>query len=99
MTSPDERADNGSRNAAIKTVNDALKAGRIVQADHDMRVSQLKSAQTMQDIDMAVRDLRAGCLVRWLRTDAGRAQVGHKDAASLLAWFADRNMVPEAENA
>jgi hypothetical protein len=59
VTSPDDRADNSARNAAIKTVNDALKSGRIVQADHDMRVSQLQGAQTMQDIDMAVRDLQA----------------------------------------
>jgi hypothetical protein len=59
VTSPDERADNNARNAAIKTVEQALKSGRIVQADHDMRVAQLRGAQTMQDIDMAVRDLRA----------------------------------------
>jgi hypothetical protein len=59
VTSPDERADNSARNAAIKIVDAALKSGRIVQADHDMRVSQLRGAQTMQDIDMAVRDLRA----------------------------------------
>jgi hypothetical protein len=59
VTSPDERADNSARNAAIKTVEQALKSGRIVQADHDMRVAQLRGAQTMQDIDMAVRDLRA----------------------------------------
>jgi hypothetical protein len=59
VTSPDERADNSARNAAIKTVEEALKSGRIVQADHDMRVSQLRAAQTMQDIDLAVRDLRA----------------------------------------
>ena len=59
MTTPDERADNSARNAAIKTVDEALKSGRIVQADHDMRVAQLRGAQTMQDIDMAVRDLRA----------------------------------------
>ncbi len=59
MTTPDERADNSARNAAIKTVEQALKSGRIVQADHDMRVQQLRGAQTMQDIDLAVRDLRA----------------------------------------
>ena len=59
VTSPDERADNSARNSAIKTVDEALKSGRIVQADRDMRVSQLKAAQTMQDIDLAVRDLRA----------------------------------------
>ena len=59
VTTPDQRADNSARNAAIKTVDEALKSGRIVQADHDMRVSQLRAAQTMQDIDLAVRDLRA----------------------------------------
>jgi len=59
VTTPDERADNSARNAAIKTVDAALKSGRIVQADHDMRVEQLRGAQTMQDIDLAVRDLRA----------------------------------------
>ena len=59
MTTPDQKADGGARSAAIKIVDDALKSGRIVQADHDMRVSQLKAAQTMQDIDLAVRDLRA----------------------------------------
>lgn len=59
MTSPDERADNSTRNAAIELVENALKSGRIVQADHDMRIDQLKAAQTMQDIDLQVRDLRA----------------------------------------
>jgi hypothetical protein len=59
VTSPDERADNSARNAAIKTVDEALKSGRIVQADHDMRISQLGGALTMQEIDLVVRDLRA----------------------------------------
>ena len=59
VTMPDERADNSARNAALKTVNEALKSGRIVQADHDMRVAQVNGAQTMQDIDLVVRDLRA----------------------------------------
>jgi hypothetical protein len=58
VTSPDERADNKARDAAIKQVDAALKAGRIVQADHDMRVDQLRGAQTMQDIDLQVRDLQ-----------------------------------------
>jgi len=40
VTSPDERADNSARAAAIKTVEQALKSGRIVQADHDMRVDR-----------------------------------------------------------
>lgn len=59
MSTPDGRADNKDRHDAVKLVEDAVKAGRIVQADHDMRVDQLKRAQTMQDIDLVVRDLRA----------------------------------------
>jgi hypothetical protein len=59
VTTPDDRADNSARNAAIRQVNEALKSGRIVQADHDMRVDQLRGAQTMQDIDLQVRDLQA----------------------------------------
>ena len=59
MTTPDERADNSARNAATKTVEQALKSGRIVQADHDMRVAQINGAQTMQDLDLVTRDLRA----------------------------------------
>ena len=59
MSTPDGRAGNSDRNDATKLVEDALRAGRIVQADRDMRVSQLEHAQTMQDIDLAVRDLRA----------------------------------------
>ena len=58
VTTPDDRADSSARNAAIKQVDEALKAGRIVQPDHDMRVDQLRRAQTMQDIDVAVRDLQ-----------------------------------------
>ena len=58
VTTSDDRADNSARNAAIKLVDSALKSGRIVQADHDMRVDQLRRAQTMQDIDIAVRDLQ-----------------------------------------
>jgi hypothetical protein len=58
VTTPDARADNSARNAAIKQVDEALKSGRIVQADHDMRVDQLRRAQTMQEIDLAVRDLQ-----------------------------------------
>jgi hypothetical protein len=59
VSTPDGRADNRDRNDAVKVVEEALKAGRIVQADRDMRVSQLEHAQTMQDIDLVVRDLRA----------------------------------------
>jgi hypothetical protein len=59
VTSADERADSSARNDAIELVDNALKSGRIVQADRDMRVDQLRHAQTLQDIELAVRDLRA----------------------------------------
>ena len=58
MTSPDERARGQDRDAAIETVEAALKSGRIVQVDHDKRIDEIRAAQTMQDIDMQVRDLR-----------------------------------------
>ena len=58
MSSPDQRAGGRDRDAAIKLVEDALRSGRIIQADHDMRVDQLERAQTAQDIDLVVRDLR-----------------------------------------
>ena len=60
MTSPDQRADDGDRNDAIKLVEAALKSGRIIEADRDRRVDSLHQAQTMQDIDIIVRDLRIG---------------------------------------
>jgi hypothetical protein len=58
VSTPDGRADNRDRGEAIGLVEAALKAGRIVQVDRDMRVNQLEQAQTVQDIDMVVRDLR-----------------------------------------
>jgi hypothetical protein len=58
VTSPDQSAGDRDRSAAIKLVDEALRSGRIVQADRDMRVDQLEHAQTMQDIDLQVRDLR-----------------------------------------
>jgi hypothetical protein len=59
VTSPDERATGKARDDAIQLVDDALKSGRIVQADHDMRVAQLRQALTMQELDLQTRDLRA----------------------------------------
>lgn len=58
VTSPDERARDDDRDDAIKVVEAALKSGRIIQADRDKRVDELRQAQTMQDIDIIVRDLR-----------------------------------------
>jgi hypothetical protein len=46
------------RSQAISLVEAALKSGRIVQADHDMRIAQLEYASTEQEIDLVVRDLQ-----------------------------------------
>ena len=58
MTSPDQRARGQDRDDAIEIVEAAFKGGRIVQVDRDKRVEELRRAETMQDIDMQVRDLR-----------------------------------------
>lgn len=47
------------RRQAISLVEAALKSGRIVQADHDMRIDQIKHASSDQEIDLVVRDLQA----------------------------------------
>jgi hypothetical protein len=46
------------RSQAISLVEAALKSGRIVQADHDLRIEQIKSASGQQDVDLVVRDLQ-----------------------------------------
>jgi hypothetical protein len=46
------------RSQAISLVEAALKSGRIVQADHDMRIDQIKNAASDQEIDLVVRDLQ-----------------------------------------
>lgn len=46
------------RSQAISLVEAALKANRIVQADHDMRIDQIKTASSQQDVDLVVRDLQ-----------------------------------------
>ncbi len=47
-----------NRSQASALVQAALQSGRIVQADHDMRLDQIKNAASDQDIDMIVRDLQ-----------------------------------------
>ena len=45
------------RSQAISLVEAAMKSGRIVQADGDMRIDQIKNASSDQEIDLVVRDL------------------------------------------
>ena len=76
-----------------QAVDEALKSGRIVQADHDMRVDQLRGAQTMQDIDLAVRDLRAPGAGSAADDRAGGAD-GHGRAARRRAAVAAGQLRP-----
>lgn len=47
-----------NRSQAIALIEAALKSGRIIQADHDLRLEQIKSAANDQAIDIVVRDLQ-----------------------------------------
>lgn len=53
-----QEARDKDRNAAIRVVESACAAGRIIEADRDMRIEQLKHAQTLDEIAMYLRDLR-----------------------------------------
>jgi hypothetical protein len=46
------------RSQAISLVEAAFTSGRIVQADRDMRIDQIKNASSDQDIDLVIRDLQ-----------------------------------------
>ncbi len=52
-----DRVNDTQRNAAIKAVEDALAQGRIVAADRDHRVDQLRHAQTPSEVQMITQDL------------------------------------------
>ena len=67
------------RGQAISLVEAALKSGRIVQADHDMRIDQIKNAPSEQDIDMIVRDLQATSTPA-VRTRSGARRRGRSRA-------------------
>lgn len=55
-----EEASGADRSRASAIVEAAFKSGRIIAADRDLRLGQLKSAQTRQDVDLVVRDLPGG---------------------------------------
>ena len=58
MSSPDWKARDKDRDAAIKAVEAALVDGQIVQADRDHRVEALLRAETGSEVKMLVHDLR-----------------------------------------
>lgn len=53
----DEKARSGDRGAATDVVDAALASGRIIQADRDMRIEQIKNANNAFEVEVVVRDL------------------------------------------
>lgn len=51
------QARDGDRDTAIDLVRSACASGRIIEADRDMRIEQLKHARTVDEIAMYVRDI------------------------------------------
>ncbi|MEP9362014.1 DUF1707 domain-containing protein [Nocardioides sp. CN2-186] len=59
MSTPDQRARDKDRDAAIEVVEAAWADGQIVEADRDKRVEELLRAQTLGEITMLTHDLQA----------------------------------------
>lgn len=58
MSTPDQRARDKDRDAAIEVVEAAWAEGQIVEADRDKRVEELLRAQTLAEVRMLVHDLQ-----------------------------------------
>ena len=58
MSTPDQRARDKDRDAAIEVVEAAWADGQIVEADRDKRVEELLRAQTLAEVRMLVHDLQ-----------------------------------------
>lgn len=85
VTSADQSPSGGDRSAAISLVDNALSSGRIVQADRDMRVEQIKGASTKQDLDLVVRDLQNPAVLA-AAAAAPTVTVGGTPAAGQQPW-------------
>jgi hypothetical protein len=58
VSTPDRRARDKDRDAAIAVVEAAWADGQIIEADRDRRVAELQRAQTLAEIDVMTRGLR-----------------------------------------
>lgn len=58
MSTPDQRARDKDRDAAIEIVEAAWADGQIVEADRDHRVESLLQAHTLAEVQMIVHDLQ-----------------------------------------
>lgn len=63
MRTPDQRARDQDRSAAIEAVQAAWADGQIVEADRDKRVEELQRAQTLGEVQMLVHDLEPRVIV------------------------------------
>lgn len=71
-----DRVSDGERNAAITAVEAALTEGRIVQADRDRRVDQIRHAQTATELQMITQDLaHRGAAPAWTTYEPPRTGV------------------------
>ena len=59
VSTPDQRARDKDRDAAIEIVEAAWADGQIIEADRDKRVEELLRAQTLGEISMLTHDLQA----------------------------------------
>jgi hypothetical protein len=58
VSTPDQRARDKDRDAAIEVVEAAWADGQIIEADRDKRVEELLRAQTLGEIQMLTHDLQ-----------------------------------------
>ncbi len=58
MTDGTQRARDSDRNRAIEAVKAATLDGQIVEMDRDVRIEQIRNAQTLGDVELVVRDLQ-----------------------------------------
>ncbi|WP_197025870.1 DUF1707 SHOCT-like domain-containing protein [Nocardioides sp. URHA0020] len=59
MSTPEQRARDQDRDAAISLVEAAWADGQIIEADRDKRVQELQRAHTLAEIDLLTRGLQA----------------------------------------
>lgn len=57
MSPQNPRVSDGDKRRAREAVDQALAAGRIIQADRDMRMSQIDNAQSVDELRMLTHDL------------------------------------------
>ncbi len=70
---PHERAKDRDRDGAAYVIDAALRNGRISQQDHDLRIERAKSAATVGELAVLVRDIAVAPEPQPTQTPAGTA--------------------------